>query len=87
MNTDQWNADVCEETILEHVVLLGLVCFMGWVIKLHPQHWHPVFLPADEEVHVLLTDFVEGTQFLRVLNEIREPGLAEDLAAPLAQLL
>lgn len=75
-----------EEEVHKHVPLFDLGSVVAGIIQLNAEHRHPVLVPANEEIDVLLADHLKGTIDLFMLEDISQPGLDLDAAAFLGDL-
>ena len=82
MDPDKGDTDIREQTVFESIVSFLLMLLVAGIVELNSQHRHPVILSADEEIHMLLADFVEGGQSFMVVDEVGEARLADDLTTP-----
>jgi len=82
------HADGGEDVVLILVRFLALFCRMAAVVQLDGEHGHPVLIPADEEIHVLLADLIavaDGPSDRQ--DDIGQIDLGEELAAALGKLV
>lgn len=81
-------ADGGEDIILVPVRLVPPFVRVAAVVELDGEHGHPVFIPADEEIDVLLADLVavaDGSGDRQ--DDVGQIDLGEELAAALGELV
>ena len=82
----QGHAGGGEEIVHEHVPLPAVRPLVAGVVQLDAEHGHPVVIAADQEVHVLLGNHLEGAVDLLMLEHIGQTRLDLDAAAAVGDL-
>lgn len=75
-----------EEVLDEAIALAAVGCVVAGVVDFDAEHGHPVVGAADEEVDVLLADFLESALAGDGLEDVGESGFDLDEAAILGDL-